>query len=394
MRIAWFDCFSGASGDMCLGALVGAGYAAERLRDLPRRLKLDGVRIEVGTARRGPFAATRVDVQVDEARQGHRHLKHVVAILEAAELDPDVRARALEVFDRLARAEAAVHGQTLEKVHFHEVGAADALVDVAGVCEGLHDLGIESVWSSRLRLGRGSVDSDHGVIPVPAPATVELLRGVPVEIPEVDFELVTPTGAALLATLVADWGPPPPFRLDTVGVGAGGRDLKSQANVLRVLVGTAEPAPLARRPVVVLETAIDDENPQVLAALTPRLLDAGALDAMVTPAVMKKGRLGSWLVVLANPEQADAIARLLLTETSTLGVRMRREERLELARRAATVETRFGAVDLKVATLPEGGERAMPELESARAAATRASAPLREVLDAALEAWSRGGGRG
>ncbi len=388
MRIAYFDCFSGVSGDMCLGALVSAGWPAERLVELPLRLKLDGVGITVGTARRGPFAATRVEVAVS-GTQPHRHLKHIVAMIDGAAIDEPVRSRAHQVFARLAAAEAEVHGETIERVHFHEVGAADALVDVIGTLEGLEALGVERVYSSPLRLGRGSVMSEHGRIPVPAPATTLLLRGIPVEIPAVDFELVTPTGAALLATLVEDWGTPPPFRLDRVGTGAGGRDLKEQANVLRVMLGDLDPVPLERRTVAVLETSLDDENPQVLAALVPRLLAAGALDAMTVPVVMKKGRLGTLLVVIADPPAADALVRLVLTETSTLGVRVRTEQRVELERRAAEVDTAFGRVALKIARTPDG-ERPMPEFESVRAAAERAGAPYREVAEAAVAAW-RGG---
>lgn len=388
MRIAYFDCFSGVSGDMCLGALVSAGWPAAELEALPARLKLEGVRITVGAARRGPFAATRALVEIS-GRQPHRHLHHITAMLEAAAIEPVVRDRAAEVFRRLAAAEAEVHGSTIEKVHFHEVGAADALVDVVGTVAGLAALGVEQVHASTLRLGRGSVSSEHGVIPVPAPATALLLRGAPVEIPALDAELVTPTGAALLATLVRDWSAPPPFRLERIGTGAGGRDLKEQANVLRVLIGEALDASLPRRRVAVLETSLDDENPQFVAALVPRLLEAGALDAMLVPTVMKKGRPGLLLVTIAEPDAADRLARLLLTESSTLGVRIREEQRLELERHETEVATEFGPVRLKIARLPEGGERAQPEFESVRAASERAGRPLREVAEAAVAAWKR-----
>jgi len=387
MRLAYFDCFSGVSGDMCLGALVSAGWPAPQLATLPARLGLEGVRIEVSEARRGPFAATRVEVVVDDARQPHRHLKHVVAILEAADVEPAVRERAIATFRKLAEAEAEVHGETVERVHFHEVGAADALVDVVGTHEGLRHLGVDRVHSSTLRLGRGSVTSQHGRISIPAPATTLLLRGAPVEIPSIDAELVTPTGAALLATLVEDWGPPPPFRVGAIGTGAGGRDLAEQANVLRVLIGEAVAPASSRRRVAVLETAVDDENPQVLATIVPRLLEAGALDAMMVPAVMKKGRLGTWLVVVAEPPAASALAQLLLAETTTLGVRVREEERYELERRSVEVVTPFGKVALKIAALPDGEARPMPEFESVRRAADQAGKPWREVAEAAIAAW-------
>jgi len=396
MRIAYFDCFSGISGDMTLGALVSAGWPAAEVEAMPARLKLPGVTVTVGEARRGPFAATRVEVRV-EGRQPHRHLHHVNAILDAADLPAAARERARAAFGRLAEAEAQVHGSTVEQVHFHEVGAADALVDVAGAMTGLEALGVERVFASPPRLGRGVVNSEHGRIPVPAPATTLLLQGAPVEIGDVEAELTTPTGAALLVTLVSSWEPPPPFRLERVGTGAGARDLSAQPNVLRIMLGQADaaaPVGMSRRRVAVLETALDDENPQFVAALIPRLLDAGALDAMVVPSLMKKGRPGLWLVVVAEAGQAQPLARLLLAETSSLGVRVREDERYELERRAAEVETPFGRVALKVATLPDGSLRAVPEFESVRAAAERAGRPLREVAEAAIGAWRRGEGSG
>ncbi len=389
MRIAYFDCFSGVSGDMCLAALVSAGWPAADLLALPARLKLEGVTIQVSEVRRGPFVAKRVEVAA-AADQPHRHLRHVVAMIDAADLDPAVKAQARAVFERLADAEAEVHGSTREKVHFHEVGAVDALVDVVGTLEGLRALGVEEVYSSPLRLGRGAVHSEHGLIPVPAPATTLLLRGVPVEMPDIEAELVTPTGAALLTTLVRHWSGEPAFRLERVGTGAGGRDLKEQPNVLRVLIGERDASALPRRRVVVLETALDDDNPQFVAAVVSRLLEEGALDAMVVPSVMKKGRPGMWLVVVADPDRSDALARMLLRETSALGVRVRVEQRYELERRAVEVETPFGRVTLKVATLPGEGERAVPEFESVRAAAERAGRPLREVSEAAVAAWRKG----
>jgi len=389
VRIAWFDCFAGISGDMTLGALVGAGWDRAALESLPRRLGLDGVTVHVESARRGPFAATRVDVRVQEEKQPHRHLHHVAAILERAELHPAVRTRALAVFRRLAEAEAEVHGSTVEKVHFHEVGAADALVDVAGAIEGLHALGVERVYSSPPRLGGGEVDSQHGRIPVPAPATALLLKGAPVEMGPIPMELTTPTGAALLATLVESWEKPPAFRIAAIGAGAGARDPRELANVLRIVVGDVEAAAPARREVAVLETAIDDESPQYVAALVPRLLAAGALDAMVAPVTMKKGRPGLWLVVIAPPERADEIAHHLLRETTTLGVRVRHEERIEADRRFTEVATPHGAVTLKVARLPDGSERAVPEFESLRRTAEASGKPLREVAEAAIASWRK-----
>jgi pyridinium-3,5-bisthiocarboxylic acid mononucleotide nickel chelatase len=397
VRIGWLDCGSGISGDMTLAALVSAGWPAERLVALPARLGLAGVRVAVSEVRRGPLAAVRVEVAVDEAAQPHRHLGHVEAVLDRAELPGPVRDRAVAVFRRLAEAEAAVHGTSVAKVHFHEVGAADALVDVTGSVLGLAELGIERLHASPPRLGRGSVPSAHGTIPVPAPATAELLRGVPVEIGEGPGELTTPTGAALLATLVDGWEAPPVFRLERVGTGAGARDLPGLPNVLRLFVGSADGAAggLRRRRVAVLETALDDENPQYVGALLPRLLGAGALDAMVVPSVMKKGRPGMWLVVVADPHRAEDLVAMVLSGTTSLGVRVRVDERIELERRGEEVETPYGSIAVKIATLPDGSERAAPELESVREAAERSGRPLREVADAAMAAWRRqaGGGR-
>ena len=385
MSVAYFDCFSGISGDMCLASLVSAGWPAAELKALPGRLRLPDVVVRVGEARRGPFVATQVTVEVG-ARQPHRHLHQIRALLEGADLEPRVCERAAEVFERLARAEAEVHGSTPEKVHFHEVGAADALVDIVGTLAGLQALGVERVYASPLRLGRGAVRSEHGLIPVPAPATTLLLRGVPVEMPDIEFELVTPTGAALITTLVKDWSGMPAFRLERVGIGAGQRDLKEQPNVLRVLVGEPATRGTTRRRVAVLETAIDDQNPQFVAALIPRLLAAGALDAMLVPALMKKGRPGHMLIVLAPPDRADALAEKVMSESGTLGVRIREEERMELPRRGAEVDTPYGRITLKVAELP-GGEHASPEFESVRLASERTGASLREVAEAAIQAW-------
>lgn len=398
MRLAYFDCFSGVSGDMTLAALVGAGWPAAELQALPARLGLSDVSIEVTDVRRGPFAAKHVNV-VYPPQKAHRHLHHIAAILEKADLPAHVRARALQVFTKLAEAEAEVHGSTVQKVHFHEVGAVDAIIDIAGAISGLDALGVTSVYASILPLGGGTVMSEHGIIPVPAPATAFLLRGIPVRPGPIDAELVTPTGAALLATLVEDWGPPPPYVLRAVGTGAGTKDFKEHPNVLRVVVGDgvavrtgasgdASALTLAgASEVAVLETAIDDDNPQFVAALCARLIAAGALDAMLAPVTMKKGRAGLWLVVVAAPADAQRLSSLILAETTTLGVRARIEQRVELPREFVDVQTPWGAVTVKVAALPDGTRRGQPEYESVRSVSESSGRPLREVSEAALVAW-------
>jgi hypothetical protein len=398
MKHAHFDCVSGIAGDMTLAALISAGWPEAELLALPARLGLDGVAIEVSNVRRGPFAATHVNVRVPE-RQPHRHLHHIDAILDRAELPAVVRDRAKAVFRRLAEAEAEVHGSTVEKVHFHEVGAVDAIVDVTGVLLGLDALGVTSVSASALPLGGGWVDSEHGRIPVPAPATALLLRGAPVHGGPVEAELVTPTGAALLMSLAPSWGAPPAFRLEAVGTGAGTREFPDHPNILRLLVGSrvaAAPGEAAtaagggattERTVAVLETAVDDDNPQFMAAALQRLLALGALDAMLAPVTMKKGRSGLWLVVVCEPADARRLAEAVLRDTSTLGVRIREERRIELQRRILEVQTRFGTVRVKAAVLPEGTERVMPEFESVLEVATRSGVSLQAVSAAAVQAF-------
>ena len=387
MKHAHFDCVSGVAGDMTLAALVSAGWPAAELERMPARLRLEGVRIHVRDVRRGPFAAKHVSVECPE-RQPHRHLHHVEAILDQADLPATVRDRAKQVFRRLAEAEAEVHGTTVQKVHFHEVGAVDAIVDIAGALAGLEALGVGSVSASTLPLGGGSVDSEHGRIPVPAPATALLLRGVPVRGGPVEAELVTPTGAALLATLVRSWGDAPAFRLTAVGTGAGTREFPDHPNILRILLGEmlSGGAGAGERRVAVLETAVDDENPQFLAAAVTELLAQGALDAMVAPVTMKKGRSGMWLVVVCEPADATRLAASVLTHTSSLGVRVREENRIELPRKILEVTTEFGAIQVKLAILPGGNARAVPEFESVLQAAKRTGATVHEVSAAAMRA--------
>lgn len=391
MRHAHFDCVSGVSGDMTLAALVSAGWPVAELAALPARLALAGVRVEVSDVRRGPFAAKHVDVVLPaDTKQPHRHLHHIVAILDAAELPGAVRARAKAVFTRLAEAEAEVHGSTVQKVHFHEVGAVDAIVDIVGALLGLDSLGVGSVSASALPLGGGFVDSQHGRIPVPAPATALLLRGAPVYGGPVEAELVTPTGAALLAVLATEWGDPPAFRLEAVGTGAGTRDFPAHPNILRLLIGERAASGLPERRVAVLETAVDDENPQFVAAIAQRLLALGALDAMVAPVTMKKGRAGLWLVVVCETADARRLAEAILAGTSTLGVRVREERRVELQRRIVTVDTEFGPVRVKVAVLPGGDERPGPEFDSVLEVASRAGVGPQVVSAAAVRAFRDG----
>ncbi len=389
MRLAYFDCFCGAAGDMILAALLHAGLELDVLHDVVRRLGLPDVALVASPVRRGGLAAMHVRVEVGAAsRQAHRHLPQIREIIERAGLAGPVTANARRIFERLAKAEAAIHGIPPEKVHFHEVGAADAIVDIVGACAGLHALRIDRVVCSPIPTGSGTVTCEHGVLPVPAPATVELLRGVPMAACDVEGELTTPTGAAVLTTLAAGYGPPPAMRLETAGYGAGTREFRARANVLRVMVGTAsEGGEPGDERVIILETQLDDSNPQAVAFACERLVEAGALDVYTTPIGMKKGRPGVLLTVLCRAESTAACEDVLFAETTTLGVRRTEATRHVLERTHERVETPAGAIRVKVGRRGGRPVRAWPEYEDCAAAARRTGTPLRVVQEQALRAW-------
>lgn len=395
MNIAYLDCFSGVAGDMVLGALLDAGWPAAALLELPARLGLPGVQVTWERVVRHGLqgALVRVNVGPDAPRK-HRHLRHIRDIIQRASLPGDAAASALRVFTRLAEAEAKVHGTDIEKVHFHEVGADDAIVDIVGACLGLQALGVARVVCSPIPTGYGTVTCDHGVMPVPAPATAELLRGVPLARVDEAQELTTPTGAALVTTLAEGFGPPPAMQITHIGYGAGTRENRARPNLLRVLVGTPAAAPggaddLESDEVVVLEAQLDDAPGQVVAHAMDRLLAAGALDVFLVPIGMKKGRPGHLLTVLARPAHADRCTDLLLTETTTFGVRRHTCERRKLPRELVPVETPLGPIRVKVGRRGERVVQAWPEYEDCVAAAQQHSVPLKDVQQAALAAWRR-----
>ena len=393
MKIAYLDCTNGVAGDMFLGALIDAGLPLEKLKAALATLPLAGYTLRTERARRGGIAGTHVIVDV-EAAQPARHLSDLLEIVDRSTLPPVVRAKASAAFRRLAEAEGAVHGESPESVHFHEVGAVDSLVDIIGALAGVHLLGIEKCFASPLHLGRGTVSTAHGVLPVPAPATAALAKGLAVVVNASEGEFTTPTGALLVATLAGSDETPPPFRLEATGTGLGTRETPGRPNIFRVLLGEATPAEArgaARRPVVVLETTVDDMTPEWLAPLPERLLAIGALDCTLEPVLLKKGRPGHRIVVIARPEKSGDLAEALFRETSTLGVRIRTEERLELPRGLVAVSTRFGAIRVKVARLPDGSTRAHPEFEDCRRAAEAAGATAAEVADEARARWVEAG---
>jgi uncharacterized protein (TIGR00299 family) protein len=381
MKIAYLDAFSGISGDMTVGALVDAGAPTETLLDTLRSLDT-GARYEVEkTARRG-IAASKFRVHLGDAPRKARHLPHILKLIDAAPLSARAKSDASKVFTRLGEAEAKVHGVSIEKVHFHEVGAADSIADIVGACIALDLLGIEEVHVSAINVGSGTVQTEHGVLPVPAPATAALLAGRPVYARGPEIELTTPTGAAIASALGSGFGVLPPMRISSIGYGAGDRDFPQHANVLRVLVGEKTAASEAAL-VSVIEANIDDSSPQVLGYALERLMEAGALDVSLSPLQMKKNRPGTLLRVIAKPEDKEDLARVIFAETSTLGLRIYSAERRVEERSVVEVETPWGTVRGKVA-----GEGVFtPEYEDCRSLAKSARVPLRQVLAAATEAY-------
>ena len=408
MRIGYLDAFAGISGDMLLGAMVHAGVAPELLRETVAALDL-GASLEIEETDRSGIQAIKVNVMVKgelaehaghESEQGHGHHHHhhehrslgaILALIEKADLPKPVRARASRTFELLGVAEAAIHHVPVETIHFHEVGAVDAIVDIVLAATGAHALGIEAWHCSPLNVGGGTVQCAHGRFPVPAPATAQLLRGAPTYSSGIEMELVTPTGAALVRALDCQFGPAPAMRVNSIGYGAGTKNPPGFANVLRLSVGdgTAGMTSAEVETVTVLETAIDDLNPQVIAYVAERALKLGALDVMCQPVQMKKNRAGILMTILTHSPQVAALQDLLLRETSTLGVRIREEKRICLERDHSSVETPWGEVRIKHGR--SGGEEfnAAPEFEDCREIAERAGVPLKRVMETALQIYRR-----
>ncbi len=382
MRIGYFDCFSGCSGDMILGALVDAGLPVAELQAALDGLGVSGIRLGAEPVKRGAFRGTLIQVTTEERGHPHRHLSDILRILEAADLPADARADAGRIFQRLAAAEASAHGVAVEKIHFHEVGALDSIADIVGAAWGIRRLGLEAIHVSPINLGSGFVKGAHGTMPVPAPGTAALLAGVPAYGSQIQAELTTPTGAAVLSTLAAGFGPMPQMTVERVAYGAGRRELSEQPNLLRLVVGATVPSH-ARDQVAVLEANIDDMNPQFFDSLLDRLLEAGALDASLSPLIMKKSRPGTLLTVLAEPADAERLASLILTHSTTFGVRMRIAARWKRPRDFVTATTRYGVVRVKRGW--EGDRLAIlsPEYEDCRRLAAAAGVPVHDVYDEA-----------
>ena len=382
MILAYFDCFSGISGDMTLGALVDAGLPIDALRSELAKLNLPGYTLSSETVRRSGLAATKVHVVLDEKKQPARHLSDIEAIINGSSLSPAVKQKSLKIFQRLAEVEAKVHGTTPDRVHFHEVGAVDAIVDIVGSVIGLEHLGITEIIGSPVNVGSGTVHTAHGKLPVPAPATAELLRNIPLYSSSITMELTTPTGAAIISTLAASFGPLPQMAVSRIAYGAGGKDIPGQPNVLRLMIG--EPVSAYEEDTsIIIESNIDDMNPQIYSHLIDTLMARGAHDVYLTPIIMKKGRPAILLSVLTDKAKSTEILDTIFRETTSIGVRIHEVGRMKLSREVRTVETPYGKIRMKISKRGDEIMTVTPEYEDCKRLAEEKQVPLKTVMDEA-----------
>ncbi|MCP4694479.1 MAG: nickel pincer cofactor biosynthesis protein LarC [Desulfobacterales bacterium] len=393
-KILYFDCLSGISGDMTLGALLDLGLDPKVFLDDLAKIDLKGYRVDIKRKSVQGISGTDVDVVLEDQDHGkdhhhfHRNLNDIERIIDGSDIPSEAKDLSKTIFDRIARAEAKIHDKPMTEVHFHEVGAIDSIVDIVGTALCIARLGVDKIYASPLHLGTGFVECAHGTLPVPAPATVEILKGVPVYSTGVRGELVTPTGAAIIRSLAEDFVPLPPMTIQKTGYGAGKKDY-GIANLLRVLQGTEETAHGARvHQLLMLETNMDDMNPETYSYLVPLLLDKGALDVFLTSIIMKKGRPGTKLSLLCRPEDYREFEDILFTETTTLGVRKSTVDRNCLDRKIVAVETQFGPVKVKAAFRDGKLLKVAPEYEECKRIALKKMLPLKQVYDAlAKETW-------
>jgi TIGR00299 family protein len=390
MKILYFDCFAGASGDMILGAVVGAGVDARALVEQLKLLNVSGFDVSFETVDRSGISATHARVRT-EHEHAHRHLGDILKIIYESHLGDDIKNRAAHIFSRLAEAEAKVHNMPVERIHFHEVGALDAIVDVVGACIGFELLGIERFYSSALHVGSGMVEMAHGRFPIPPPAVAELLQHAPSYATDIKGELVTPTGAAIISTVCSEYGAMPLMRIEQTGYGAGSREYQNFPNVLRVIVGQSESAneEAGVERLLMIETNIDDMSPQLFGHLMDKAFALGALDCYFTPVQMKKNRPGVLVSILCQADKKDALYNLLFAETTTLGARSYEVERRALNREIVRVETSYGTIDVKVASAFGRIIKQMPEYEQCRAAAEHAGVALQTVEAAVRDELSK-----
>lgn len=384
--LAYFDCFSGVSGDMTLGAFLDLGVPVEWLKENLSRLPLTGFDVSVTPVSRSGIQAksVRVLTEDEKASRDYAEIRH---LLENSPLSSDVRAMSLKIFEKIAKAEAAIHGCSLDEVHFHEVGGIDAIVDIVGAALCVEYLGIESVFASEIPMGKGFVSCRHGTLPVPAPATLAILEGVPVYGTDIPYELVTPTGAAIVVTLAESFGVMPDMIVGKTGYGAGQRDIDARPNVLRIVTGE-EPGREAGKQsetIVAVETCIDDMNPEIYGFLMDRLFEDGALDVCWIPVFMKKNRPGTMVQVLCRKNRKTAVINRILSETTSLGVRYYNVHRAQLAREQVVLESIYGSVEAKRITDLQGSIRIVPEYEACKKIAIEKNLPIRIVYDTIIK---------
>ncbi len=386
MKTVYFDCFAGVSGDMILGALVDSGLVLADLETELAKLGVDGYVLGAEKVVKNGICGTSVKVTTEE-QSAHRHLKHIAQIIESSSLSQIVKTRGLSVFETLAKAEAKIHDTTPEKIHFHEVGALDAIVDVMGAVIGLDLLGVTSVHASPIHVGTGFVKCEHGKIPVPAPATLEILRGVPTYSTGIKSELCTPTGASILTTLAEQFGPMPPMTVASIGYGAGSRDLEIP-NLLRLTVGAESGDGYLTDQVELIEANIDDMNPEHFDYVVNKLLSLGALDVTLTPLMMKKNRPANCLGLMARPDDVQKLLKVVFAETTSLGVRRQTLQRQKLPRQVRTVATPYGEVRVKIAWLDGQVRSVAPEYDDCVKLAEQSDVPLQEIYRVARLAAS------
>jgi hypothetical protein len=378
MKIAYLDCFSGISGDMMIGALIDAGFPIDELKTALQSLPLEGFTLEATREERNHLFGTRFKVHVSRTSHPHRRFSDIKDLIRAGNLIPSVRDRSIEIFETIAVEEGKIHGCSAEEVHFHEVGAVDSIVDIVGSVLGMESLGIHAACASSLPLGSGFVETAHGRIPLPAPATVALLKGIPVHDSGLEEELVTPTGAALVKNLARSFGSLPAMVIEKVGYGVGSRNLADRPNLLRILIGQEQGA-ANEETVVILESNLDDTNPEWLGFLMERLFEAGALDVVFFPGYMKKNRPAVLVHVVAKPHQKDQLMGLLFSESTTLGVRFHYTQRRILERSSTELDSPWGRMKVKKVIRPDGASQLLPEFEECRRIAKERGLPLKDI---------------
>ena len=384
MSRIYFDCFSGASGDMIVGSLIDLGLPLDQLTRELQKLNLQNYSLSANKVVKAGLTATKFTVEAGHEHV-HRNLYTIESLIRESELNDRIKDSATRIFVRLAEAEARVHGSTIDKIHFHEVGAVDSIVDIVGACIGFELLGVEEILASPLNVGTGTVKAAHGTLPVPAPATVELLKGIPIYSNHIEGELVTPTGAAILSTLAKSFGRLPAFEIEAIGYGAGTRDTPGAANVLRVFQGertSVSPSAgrvLGSHPVTVIEANIDDMNPQIYGYLQERLQKLGVLDTFVSPVQMKKNRPGSLLTVVTAPENFETVADAIFQETTTIGIRYYEADRRVLEREIVPIEIEYGIIRVKISRREGRIMNFSPEYEDCRVAAEKHGIPVKWI---------------